>query len=136
MGEIDNDLTALVEWCDVVSKATKWEIPRNYPVMGIDAFRTATGVHAAAVIKAQRKGEHWLADRIYSGVPAGEFGKKQTIEVGHMSGLSNVAFWLEVNEVPPQAGLAEHILAQAKQRNRVLDDQEVHGLIAAYGGGA
>ncbi len=133
MGEIDNDLTSLVEWCEVVSRATKWPIPRNYPVMGVDAFRTATGVHAAAVIKAQRKGEHWLADRIYSGVPAGEFGKRQTIEVGHMSGLSNVVFWLEVNDVPAQTGLAEYILSQAKQRNRVLEDDEVHQLIAGFG---
>ncbi len=134
MGEVDNDLTALVEWCEVVSQATKWPIPRSYPVMGVDAFRTATGVHAAAVIKAQRKGERWLADRIYSGVPAGEFGKRQTIEIGHMSGLSNVVFWLEVNEVAPQRGLAEYILQEAKQRNRVLEDNEVHDLIRHFEG--
>ena len=68
MDEIDNDLTGLVEWCETVSRACNWPIPQGYPVMGDDAFRTATGVHAAAVIKAQRKGDHWLADRIYSGV--------------------------------------------------------------------
>lgn len=132
MGEIDNDLTQLVELCEVVSRATEWPIPMNYPVMGIDAFRTATGVHAAAVIKAQKKGDHWLADRIYSGVPAGLFGKKQTIEIGHMSGLSNVLFWLELQEVEPVEGLAEHILGQAKSLSCVLTDDEVHRLIQEY----
>jgi 2-isopropylmalate synthase len=132
MGEIDNDLTSLVEWCETVSEACNLPIPRGYPVMGADAFRTATGVHAAAVIKAQRKGDHWLADRIYSGVPAGLFGKKQTIEVGHMSGVSNVVFWLESNEVDTQEGLAEHILTIAKNKNRVLDDGEVFEIIASY----
>ena len=132
MGEIDNDLTKLVEWCETVSRATDWNIPVNYPVMGPDAFRTATGVHAAAVIKAQRKGNHWLADRIYSGVPAGLFGKQQTIEIGHMSGLSNVLYWLEVNQIEAEPNLAEHILNTAKAANRSLTDQEVLDLIDAY----
>lgn len=134
MGEIDNDLTRLVEWCQLVSEACRWPIPRSYPVMGDDAFRTATGVHAAAVIKAQRKGDHWLADRIYSGVPAGEFGKQQRIEIGHMSGLSNVLYWLEVHGVPARDGLAEHLLEQAKATNRVLADGEVQRLIDGFGG--
>ncbi|MEE2789804.1 MAG: LeuA family protein [Myxococcota bacterium] len=132
MGEIDNDLTKLVEWCETVSRATKWSIPVNYPVMGPDAFRTATGVHAAAVIKAQRKGDHWLADRIYSGVPAGLFGKRQTIEIGHMSGLSNVLYWLEVNHVEARPGLPEHILSTAKAADRSLTDQEVFELVGQY----
>ncbi len=134
MGEIDNDLTRLVEWCQTVSEACRWPIPLNYPVMGDDAFRTATGVHAAAVIKAQRKGDHWLADRIYSGVPAGEFGKQQRIEVGHMSGLSNVDFWLEVHGVERREGLSAYILGEAKARNRVLADAEVHRLIETWPG--
>jgi 2-isopropylmalate synthase len=70
-------------------------IPDSYPVLGRDAFRTGTGVHAAAIIKARRRGDNWLADRVYSGVPAGEFDKEQVIEIGHMSGMSNVRYWLE-----------------------------------------
>ena len=65
-------------------------MPPNYPVLGDDAFRTATGVHAAAIIKAEAKGADWLADRVYSGVPASLVGRKQGIEIGPMSGLSNV----------------------------------------------
>jgi 2-isopropylmalate synthase len=134
MGEIDNDLSKLVEWCQLVSEACNWPIPRSYPVMGEDAFRTATGVHAAAVIKAQKKGEHWLADRIYSGVPAGEFGMHQRIEIGHMSGLSNVTYWLEAHEIPVANGLADYLLQAAKRNCRVLADSEVHGLIAEFPG--
>ena len=132
MGEIDADLSDLVEWCQTVSRATQIPIPSSYPVMGDDAFRTATGVHAAAVIKAQKKGDHWLADRIYSGVPAGEFGKQQTIEIGHMSGLSNVMYWLEQNELDAETTLAEHLLNIAKMKNRVLSDQELHAAIEEF----
>lgn len=134
MGEIDNDLTSLVEWCETVSRACDWPIPKSYPVMGEDAFRTATGVHAAAIIKAHKKGDHWLADRIYSGVPAGLFGKTQAVEIGHMSGLSNVLYWLNVNKIDPVEGLAEHILSMAKSKNSVLSDGEVHQVIAAFHG--
>ena len=134
MGEIDNDLSKMVEWGQTVSEAIQWSIPRDYPVLGEDAFRTATGVHASAVIKAHRKGDHWLADRIYSGVPAGEFGKTQAIEVGHMSGLSNVLYWLETRDIKPVDGLPAYILAQAKAQNRVLTDGEIRDLVARFSG--
>jgi len=134
MGEIDNDLSRLVEWCQLVSEACRWPIPLSYPVMGADAFRTATGVHAAAVIKAHRKGDHWLADRIYSGVPAGEFGKQQLIEVGPMSGLSNVLYWMETNGVDGNEELGRHVLAAAKSASRVLSDGDIHQLIQDFPG--
>lgn len=129
MGEIDNDLQKLVLWCQTVAEATHTPIDRAYPLLGRDAFRTATGVHAAALIKAVKKGDDWLADRIYSGVPAGLFGKRQSIEIGHMSGLSNVVWWLQQNRVERVDGLAEFILAGAKQRSRVLSDDEVRDLV-------
>jgi 2-isopropylmalate synthase len=132
LGEIDNDLSKMVLWCNTVSQAMHQPIPHNYPLMGADAFRTATGVHAAAVIKAHRKGDHALADRIYSGVPAGLFGKQQTIEIGHMSGLSNVIYWLEAHHIPAQEGLAVFILNHAKQQSRVLTDEEVLHLITDF----
>ena len=100
--------------------------------MGTDAYRTATGVHAAAVIKAKKKGDDWLADRIYSGVPAGLFGKKQTIEVGHMSGLSNVLYWLAEHELPMDNSVAEHVLNIAKNRSRVLTDEELSEIVQTY----
>ena len=132
LGEIDNDLTRLDEWVDLIAQHCHWPIPKSYPVFGDDAFRTATGVHAAAVIKAHRKGDHYLADRIYSGVPAGWFGRKQVIEVGHQSGLSNVLFWLEQHGHPADEALARHVFEAAKRANRTLTDAEVEAAIATF----
>src|SRR2546423_4807954 len=95
------DLTRLRDYCAIVARATGVPIPKNYPVFGDDAFRTSTGVHAAAVIKALRKNDVELADAVYSGVPASYFGMQQTIEIGPMSGKSNVLFWLEQHSIEP-----------------------------------
>ncbi|MFN3199033.1 MAG: LeuA family protein [Bradymonadia bacterium] len=132
MGEIDNDLTKLEAWCTAVSTHMGWEIAPDYPLMGRDAFRTATGVHAAAVVKAEQKGDAWLADRIYSGVPAGLFGKEQSIEIGHMSGKSNVIYWLRKRGYELDEGLVDHIFAHAKAGNQTLSDAEVLALIDAW----
>jgi 2-isopropylmalate synthase len=125
MGYIDNDLTALSEYVELASEATGVPIPVNYPVFGRDAFRTATGVHAAAIIKAQKKGEEWLADRVYSGVPAGMVGRQQSIEVGFMSGMSNIVYWLHEHQIAPEEHLVEAIFTAAKERNCVLTDEEL-----------
>ncbi|MBI2220265.1 MAG: 2-isopropylmalate synthase [Acidobacteria bacterium] len=125
MGYIENDLTALAEYVRVASEATEVPIAVNYPVFGRDAFRTATGVHAAAIIKARKKGEDWLADRVYSGVPAGMVGRRQSIEVGFMSGMSNVVYWLHEHDIAPDERLVEAIFTAAKERNRVLSDDEL-----------
>lgn len=128
LGWIENDLRRLREYCHEVSRSCEVPIPSNYPVFGKDAFETATGVHAAAVIKAFRKGDAWLADRVYSGVPAGDFGMEQRIRVGPMSGRSNVAFWLEKNGYGPSDELVQEILGAAKRSERLLEDRELHEL--------
>ena len=130
LGELpDHDLTKLVLWCKVASQATRVPIHPQYPLAGSDAFRTATGVHAAAIIKAEKKGDTWLADRIYSGVPAGLFGKEQEIEVGHYSGESNVVYWLKKRGYEPTKELVAAVLAAAKRGNRVLTDDEIVAVI-------
>jgi isopropylmalate/homocitrate/citramalate synthase len=126
MGWIDNDLTALPEYVQHVARVTNTDVPDRYPVFGRDAFRTGTGVHAAAIIKAKKKGSEWLADRVYSGVPAGMFGLRQIIEVGPMCGLSNVVYWLDANGYPHDEALAREIFQLAKSTNRVLTDEELH----------
>ena len=126
MGWIDNDLTSLPEYVRFVSKATQVPLPDQYPVIGRDAFRTGTGVHAAAIIKAKKKGNEWLADRVYSGVPAGMFGLQQIIEVGPMSGLSNVVYWLASHGYPQEESLARELFQLAKSTNRILTDDELH----------
>jgi len=122
---VDQDLTKLKEYCITVSQATGVPIPRNYPVMGEDAFRTATGVHAAAVIKAFRKGDIELANSVYSGVPSHYFGLEQIIEIGPMSGKSNVIFWLERKGMTASEELVDRIFQRAKASDRCLTEEEI-----------
>jgi 2-isopropylmalate synthase len=129
LGWIENDLKALPEYCERVSRTTGVPIPTNYPVIGHDAFRTGTGVHAAAVIKAFRKGQDWLADRVYSGVPAGMVGRRQEIEVGPMSGESNVVHWLESHGIPASAERVQAVFRRAKTVDRVLTEQEIRAVL-------
>ena len=125
LGMIDRDLSMLKEYCEKVARATHTSIPPNYPVVGRDAFRTATGVHAAALIKAYRKGDPGLADAVYSGVPASLFGLAQVIEVGPMSGKSNVLYWLERHGIPANEELVGKIFDAAKKSSCVLTDAEI-----------
>ena len=127
-GLIDRDLSHLKFYCETVARATKTSIPPNYPVIGHDAFRTATGVHAAAIIKAIQKHDHRLADAVYSGVPAHLFGLEQVIEIGPMSGKSNVVYWLARHQIPADDTLVSRILEAAKQSARVLTDAEIQAL--------
>ena len=129
MGWIDHDLTNLVPYVEKVSQATQVAIPVNYPLSGADAFRTATGVHAAAIIKAKNKGDDWLADRVYSGVPAGDFGREQVIEIGHMSGMSNVRYWLAQRKIPATDEVCQRILQAAKSTGWTLSEKEILRLI-------
>ncbi|MCB9728313.1 MAG: 2-isopropylmalate synthase [Deltaproteobacteria bacterium] len=129
---VDCDLSALMAYCRSVSEATKTPIPRNYPVVGEDAFRTATGVHAAAIIKAREKGDAWLADRVYSGVPASMVGKHQIIEIGHMSGESNVTAWLADHGYEPSPALVAEVFRAAKRSKRTLHDDEILAVVRGF----
>lgn len=119
------DLTKLREYCVAVSQATGVPIPANYPVIGEDAFRTATGVHAAAVIKAYKKNDTELANAIYSGVPAHYFGMEQVIDVGPMSGKSNVLFWLDRHGIAASDEIVDRIFKRAKASDRLLTEAEI-----------
>ncbi|WP_437712854.1 LeuA family protein [Sorangium sp. So ce448] len=119
------DLTGIIEYCEAAASAVGWDIAINYPVVGRDAFRTATGVHAAAIAKASAEGDAWLADRIYSAVPAGMFGRRQEILVGPMSGASNVISWLRERNIESSKALVDSILAKAKATAHVLSDEEL-----------
>jgi len=129
LGVIDSDLSKLDEYCKAVSLACRVPIPYNYPVVGRDAFRTATGVHAAAVIKAEKKGETWLADMVYSGVPAAMVGRAQEIEIGPMSGESNVRYWLERRKLNADRAIVSKIMEAAKKSDRLLTDEEIYDLL-------
>ena len=129
LGYIERDLSSLVPYCETVSQATGVPIPANYPVVGRDAFRTATGVHAAAVIKAFRKRDAALVDAVYSGVPASLVGRDQEIDVGPMSGKSNVVFWLEKRGIAATDDVVERIFARAKASATVLEEKEIRDLL-------
>ena len=129
MGLIDRDLSRLKEYSEKVSRATHTPIPQNYPVVGRDAFRTSTGVHAAAIIKAFRKGNVMLANSVYSGVPSHLFGLEQVIEIGPLSGRSNVIYWLERHGVEPREDLVDRVFQAAKQASRVLTEEEIRAAI-------
>jgi len=129
MGYVERDLTPLPGYCLAVSRACDVPIPPNYPVIGADAFRTATGVHAAAVMKAFRKNDRALMDAVYAAVPASLVGRQQEIEVGPLSGKSNVVFWLESRGLPATEEIVERIFAAAKASNRTLTHEQVRKII-------
>jgi 2-isopropylmalate synthase len=129
MGIRSADLTRLGPYCDLVSRATGVPIPHNYPVMGADAFRTATGVHAAAVIKAFKKQDPELVDAVYSGVPASLVGREQSIEIGPMSGRSNVVYWLERRGIEATDERVDRIFAKAKSAATVLTETDVRAAL-------
>ena len=135
LGQLEEqDLTHLLQYCNKAAEAVGWQVPINYPLVGADAFRTATGVHASAIIKAQQKGDAWLADRIYSGVPAAMFGREQEICIGYMSGASNVNYWLRQRKIEPSKELVDAILARAKETQHNLSDDEVLAVVAEQRG--
>ena len=127
------DLTKLKQYCQAVSRATGVPIPANYPVVGDDAFRTATGVHASAVIKAFKKNDIELANTVYSGVPSHLFGLEQIIDVGPMSGKSNVLFWLERHGIPANEDVVDRIYSRAKQSDHTLSEAEILECVGGVG---
>ncbi|MDE0953500.1 MAG: LeuA family protein [Candidatus Poseidoniales archaeon] len=132
MGVINNDLTSLNDYMQKAHEYIEVALPRNYPVFGKDAFETGTGVHASAVVKAMKKGDDWLADRIYSGVPAQDYGLEQVIRIGHMSGRSNITWWLNKNNYQITDDLVAHLFDVAKKQRRLMLDEEVHVAIAEW----
>jgi 2-isopropylmalate synthase len=122
---VSQDLTRLKDYCVAVARATGIPIPANYPVVGDDAFRTATGVHAAAIVKAFKKNDIELANSVYSGVPSHVFGLEQIIDIGPMSGKSNVHYWLERRNIPATEEIVDRIYARAKQSDHTLTDAEI-----------
>jgi 2-isopropylmalate synthase len=128
-GAIDRDLSTLPAYCEAVSRACDVPIPANYPVVGADAFRTATGVHAAAVVKAFRKNDRALMDAVYASVPATLVGRAQQIDVGPMSGKSNVVYWLESRGLPATDDVVDRIFSAAKASNRTLTPEQIQKIL-------
>jgi isopropylmalate/homocitrate/citramalate synthase len=132
LGLHDGDLTRLSEYCRLTSEACGIPLENCYPIVGRDAFRTGTGVHASAIIKAEAKGDSWLADRVYSGIPASMVGRVQEIEIGPMSGLSNVKYWLKCHGYDPEnEGYCTILFDAAKATDHTLTEDEILALLNA-----
>ena len=131
LGTHDHPIDRLSDYCRVTAEMCGVEVPHNYPVIGDDAFRTGTGVHAAAIIKAMQKGDGWLEDRVYSGVPASIVGRKQIIEISPVSGLSNVRFWLSQHGYDADDdALCDALFGLAKECDHTLSEKEIEAEIA------
>jgi len=129
LGWADRDLTKLPEYCEVISEKCGAVIPFNYPIVGADSFRTATGVHAAAMAKALSKNDDWLAEHVYCGVPSSMVGREHTIEIGPLSGEHNVRFFLRKNKIEENPAFVTKILEVAKRSNRLLSDEDVKRIV-------
>ena len=129
MGMWRGNLTDLPALAARVADLCGISIPVNYPVLGRDAFRTGTGVHAAAIVKALRQGDVALADAVYSGVPAAMVGRRQEIEIGPVAGRSNIEYWLEMNGYDPSPERIDRILALAKRSHRILTETEIEAVL-------
>jgi 2-isopropylmalate synthase len=125
-------LEELGAYCRVASRVLDRQIPKNHPLIGDDAFRTITGTHAAAIVKAEERGDSWLADHVYSSMPAVRVGRKQEIAIGAMSGMANVAHWMKHHGIAHDEALARAILARAKETDRALSDDELWNAVRAY----
>ena len=123
----------LVAYAAHAARVLGWEIPPNYPLLGENAFRTATGVHAAAILKAEGK-DQALADIVYSSVPAALFGREQRICIGAMSGASNVVHWLRAHGIAENESLVRAVLAHAKSTDHILSDEEIFQVIGSVSG--
>jgi 2-isopropylmalate synthase len=133
LGWIDRDLHRLQEYCQIVAETTGVPLPDNYPVVGTDAFRTGTGVHAAAIIKARARGDDWLADRVYSSIPAAWIGRRQVVEVGPMSGESNVVYWLQERGIDAAPDLVREIFQAAKESAVILEEEQILAICQSRG---
>ncbi len=131
-GAWDGDLMPLTEYCQRVSASTGREVPVNYPVVGEDAFRTATGIHAAAILKALARGGEWAADRMYSGVPSSLVGRHQAIEIGPLSGDSNILAWLTRHGFATHPALVAAVRQVAKASARTLTEGELLAVVGDW----
>ncbi len=133
LGWSRRNVAPLARLCAEVAAATGVTIPDQYPVVGRDAFRTQTGVHAAAILKAKAKGDDWLADRIYSGIPAAMVGRRQEIEIGPMSGQANVTYWLQDHGIAADPELVAELFRCGKEADATLSEERILAVCRARG---
>jgi 2-isopropylmalate synthase len=106
-GEDGWNLPALPELYELVSLYSGVPIPINQPVIGANAFTHCAGVHTHA---ATRNAVH------YQSLDPALVGRKMSVALDHMSGLSSVLFALEqIGEPTDDRELAREVLARVRQ---------------------
>jgi len=120
----ERSLRRLCSYVEFAAQALNVPVPAHSPIVGADAFRTATGVHASAMVKAAEKGDA-IDERIYSSVRASLVGRRTVIDIGPMSGEANVRYYLSQRGLSFDRATIERVLAIAKQRNEVLSELDV-----------
>jgi 2-isopropylmalate synthase len=128
-GRWPSDLVPLADYCRLAAQLLGVAIPPSHPLVGEGAFRTATGVHAAAIRKALKQAD-WLSDRVYGAVPAGAVGRAQELCIGPLSGRANVEHWLSSRGLPLDEALIERVLAYARSADHVLSDREIERFVS------
>lgn len=125
-------LGALQEYAESAAAAFGVAIAHAHPVIGADAFRSGTGAHATALVKALRAGDRSMADDVASAVPAGLVGAEHRVDVSPVSGLSNVRWWLAQHGYDPgDLVLMRELLLAVKQTQRVATDDELHDMVSS-----
>ena len=75
------------------------------------------------------RGDSDLADLVYSGVPAGQFGMEQVIEIGPMSGMSNVRYWMKARGIEKNEDAERALFEAAKSSDRILTEPELMAVL-------
>jgi len=131
-GRWPHTLGGLQEYCESAAAAFGVAIAPAHAVVGADAFRTGTGAHATALVKALRAGDRSLADAVCSAVPASIVGAEHRVDVSPVSGLSNVRWWLSQHGYDPSdLVLMRELLLAVKQTQRVATDDELRDMADA-----
>lgn len=130
MGVIDNDLTTLMAYVHDAARFLDVPVPVGFPVIGQDAFRTGTGVHAAALVKSRPFGVA-MEDAIYSGVPAGLVGRSQEIVVTTLSGRNGIRSVLIGLDLPHDEVTVQRVFDYAKAGNRRVGEDELRRVALA-----
>ncbi len=128
LSNVPRSLAHVTSYCMHFARVLGIQVPDNQPLVGKNAFRTGTGVHASAILKGEAKGQ-WLGDHVYSLLSASSVGQSTSIAVGPMSGTSNVRHWLKSQGISADERLLRAILTRAKSADRVLTDEELLSVV-------
>jgi len=118
------DLKKIPELYNLISRFSGVPIPANFPFIGEKAFIHCAGVHSQAFIQNPFH---------YQSVDPEIFGRKASISLDHMSGVSSVKFSLkQIGEADADDELIREVLNNVKtigQTGKVVDSEELKYIV-------